>query len=97
MNLPLVPKTQTIVVSQDRCKIFEALEGTEKYFIPTPLDDKVDEFVVSVQDAGGAVVSTTFAAGNDNIIAVISWLDKDQVNTITTKSAIQTPLLNLKQ
>ena len=42
IEFPVVPKTQTIVVSQDRCKVFEEIKDTETFFCPTELDNKVD-------------------------------------------------------
>lgn len=82
MGQTVIPKTQTIVVSQERCKIFKEEIDKIEFFCPTELDNHISDFVESVIDAGGMVSGVTTHAANENIIAVISWFDKEMTDKI---------------
>jgi CTP:phosphocholine cytidylyltransferase-like protein len=82
MEAPLIPKTQTIVVSQERCKVFKEEIDKVEFFAPTEIDNHISDFVESVIDAGGMVTGVSTLAGNENIIAVISWYDEESTKKI---------------
>jgi len=79
----ITPKTQIIVVSQERCKIFKETIDKEEFFTPTELDNHISDFIDSVTADGGCVVGVATMAGQENIIAVVSWYDAETVKKIS--------------